>query len=159
MPVDDRDVCGNTSQPFGSKKTTKTCAQDNDLWHTPSLSILTAKSRSRRLSPSHKANVRVVNLLLKQRRRPSFLLYQWVRIVFAIMLKFRKKRVANRCVPDRRKHKRKLDTSCRRYLCSVVMGIGKNRHWGSDMDDSHYRRILLISNCIGFSLFEKYFIY
>ena len=86
-------------------------------------------------------------------------MYEQVRLYFAYMLKFRKKRVINRYAPDRGKYKRQLDTSCCRYLCSDVMGIGKNRHWGSDMDDSHYRRILRISNCIGFSLFEKYFIY
>ena len=68
-------------------------------------------------------------------------------------------RVFYRCVPDRGKYKRQLDTACCHYLCCGVMDIGKSRHLGSSMDDSHDRPILLIDNCIGLSLFQKLFIY
>ena len=67
------------------------------------------------------------------------------------MLIFRKKRVLNRCVPDRGKYKRHLDTACCHYLRSGIMGIDKNRHLGTGMDDSHDRRIHLFDRFIGFS--------
>lgn len=65
MPVDDHNVSRNTCQSFGSEKTTKTCTQDDDLWHKSSLSIWTEKSRCRRLSLNQGWSDRVFN----QRRK------------------------------------------------------------------------------------------